>query len=292
MKGISKLIQGTSVAALALLFSAGAFAQTTPPAITAFSQEATVPYANIDAAGTVQIPENIIASIAGGALEIRQAIALQTDGRLRVRHLLVAKDAPNPTPAGTENAVIEDYLVTVSETLRSSDPASVTYIGTIASENAVSPFGRQRGLPFIFSFGYDSSTPVKFSSLTLVVPGRLTTFVASSTGTLTFASTGPGTDPGTGENKPPVVTLAATNISAVTSEVLLDASASTDPEKEALTFSWKVVQGSANIRNADTAKPTVQLSSNFGSYVFEVTVKDAKGASATAQVTVTYVGRF
>ncbi|NBD10967.1 myxosortase-dependent M36 family metallopeptidase [Corallococcus silvisoli] len=71
--------------------------------------------------------------------------------------------------------------------------------------------------------------------------------------------------------------------------VKLDASTSTDPDHEALTYAWAQTGGpSVTLSGADTAEAsfTAKKSTNAENYTFTVTVKDAAGASSTAEVKV------
>ena len=53
-----------------------------------------------------------------------------------------------------------------------------------------------------------------------------------------------------------------------------------------LTFVWTSLNDRALIINANSSMPSVQLGTVAGSYIFQVTVTDSKGNSATAFVTV------
>lgn len=291
--------QLVKAAALFALACAVVPAQTTI-GIDAFTHEGTLPFANIGAAGQVNIPADVLASIQGRALEIRQNVQYFPSSRLlRVRHYLVAPSAPNPTPSGTQTATIEDYSAAITQVIRTETPPSVALVGTINTVTGTSPFGFSQGLPFIYTFGYDAvsrpasgttaATSTRFNNLTLVIPARVTTFIANSTGTLIFtgSSTGPGTGTGTG-----VTARAGSDFSTAASEISLDGSQSTSTNTGALTYRWRAVSGPANLLDPTSARTRVQLGGNFGTYLFELTVTDASGQTGTAQVRVTYSGRF
>jgi hypothetical protein len=299
MNSFSRLARTFLAGSVATVFCTAAFAQTTP-AIQTFSQESTLPFERIGLAGTPNIPANVLAAITGGALEIRQVVELRPDGTYRVRHMLVARDAPNPTPADAQGVtVIEDYIVRVDNVVRwpsvsATPPGSngaLALIGTVVEELATSPFGSSRGYPFIYSFGYQmpgadsSSTRTTFTNSTLVIPGRVTTVIASGTGTLTLggSSSGPGNQP-----SGPVIGI-ADRITTLQADLELDAMA-TDSSGGALTYSWRVVRGSAIILNPTTARPRIQVPRIFGEHVLEVTVTNAAGQSTTKQFVIFYSG--
>ncbi len=73
-------------------------------------------------------------------------------------------------------------------------------------------------------------------------------------------------------------------------QIMLDASASTDPAGLPLTYSWTSLNGSAALVNANTSTPSVQFTST-GQYSFVVTVTNSAGASSVGSVTVNYLGR-
>ncbi len=77
-------------------------------------------------------------------------------------------------------------------------------------------------------------------------------------------------------------------ITAPTSTVNLNGSASNDPDGTIATYSWVLIsgQGSVIISNANTATPNV-TGLVPGTYVFQLTVTDNSGATNSAQVTVT-----
>jgi len=69
--------------------------------------------------------------------------------------------------------------------------------------------------------------------------------------------------------------------------IALDGSASSDPDGTIASYSWVKVSGpgTPNISNANTATPSV-TGMQAGAYIFELTVTDNSGATATDQVTI------
>src|SRR5262249_22533197 len=88
-------------------------------------------------------------------------------------------------------------------------------------------------------------------------------------------------------NAPPTIVLANNNLAVGPSKITLDASASTDPQGQPLTFNWVNTGGPAAITlvNSTTATPFF-LGTRPGVYTFQVTVKNAL-STATANATVT-----
>jgi len=90
-------------------------------------------------------------------------------------------------------------------------------------------------------------------------------------------------------DQPPVANAGADQtITLPTSTVNLDGSASYDPDGTIASYSWTKTSGTGavTITNSSTAKPTV-TGLQQGKYVFNLTVADNRGATASAQVTVT-----
>jgi hypothetical protein len=302
MNSFSRLLQTTLAVTAATVFCTAAFAQTTPT-IQTFTLEATLPYDRIGFAGTPAIPSNVIDSIRGGALEVRQSIQQRADGTLRVRHFLVAPGAPNPTPSDAAATPVDDYVVRVDDIVQwpaaavtppgtGGGPASgsITYIGTVTQELATSPFGTLRGQPFIYSAGFQqptsgsTSTATGFTNVTLLIPGVLTTFIANASGTLTFPGGGDG-GPGTGG---PEIGI-ADRITTLQTQFELDAMA-TDAGGGALTYAWRAVQGNITLLDPTSAKTRAQVPNIFGEHVVEITVTNADGQSTTKRVTILYSG--
>lgn len=78
------------------------------------------------------------------------------------------------------------------------------------------------------------------------------------------------------------------------SQVTLNATASTDPENDPLTFAWTILSQPAGsnvtLSAADTATPTLTVLA-AGNYVFRVTVRDPSGAQSTAEQRLTVINQ-
>ena len=93
--------------------------------------------------------------------------------------------------------------------------------------------------------------------------------------------------PGTG-NRAPVANAGAAKTVATGAAVALDGSASSDPDGDALTFSWTLQRpatSAAALTGATTSKPGF-VADVAGSYVATLTVNDGK-VTASASVTIT-----
>lgn len=91
-------------------------------------------------------------------------------------------------------------------------------------------------------------------------------------------------------NKPPVANAGTNvNITLPTSSAQLDGSASSDPDGTISTYSWAKISGPAAgaITTANANKTTVTGLTIAGDYLYELTVTDNSGGTATAQVKVT-----
>lgn len=94
---------------------------------------------------------------------------------------------------------------------------------------------------------------------------------------------------GSSSNTPPVSVPGSNQfISLPTSQVTLNGSASSDPDGSITAFSWQKLSGpAATITNATQASTTVTGMTTAGVYVFQLTVTDNQGATASNTVEVT-----
>lgn len=297
MKSFHGLLRATALVAGLAISSASMMGQTAAaPEIQTFTQEVTVPFSQIGASALPTIPAATAAAIQGGALEIRHSATYSPlTRRLFIRTFLVAPGSPRPTPVAAQTSMLETFEVDVLNVFHSTTPSSFVLVGRVAP-GGTSPFGNLAGAILTYSVGYGSGTPVAFNNTSVNVAGRYSMYGGAGTGTLTFVGqtggTGGNTGGGTGgDNKPPVAD-AGPALTTVQSEVLLDATKSTDPENGALTYRWRSVGKTAAILDPTQSRTRVQFGEGFGEYSFEVTVTDPQGATATSVVRVLYVGGF
>lgn len=181
----------------ALAFSVAAGAQTPPAATTcttaptgvsALNIERTVPLNNVLTTLTPNAPANVLASIAGGALEIREQLIYNPGlGTVTVTTFLVAPGSPNPTPSGVTLNTVESATIQISQILTSCTPVpSLLMIGTVTQSPASGIYGSFVGAPAAISLGYTTDTPAKINNVAVVVAGRVLDYSSAASGTLTF----------------------------------------------------------------------------------------------------------
>ena len=105
---------------------------------------------------------------------------------------------------------------------------------------------------------------------------------------------GPG-NPATGRCTAAAKTTAlvgSKGATVVTRQYQLDGTASTSADGKPLTYSWTIPQGapSAGMSQGNTATPVVQFGTIRGTYTFQLTVTDSKGATSTDTTTVNFAG--
>jgi hypothetical protein len=172
--------------------------------------------------------------------------------------------------------------------------AAFALVGRVTANDPATPFGNAVGALWTLTTGYSAgssaggtASTAQFSNITLALGGMASWYSSSGTGTVTL-QTGGGPGPGTGENRPPVAN-AGEDFSAVAPQIQLNGTQSSDPDNDTITYSWRLVSGSAVLLQANTANAIAQLAGGFGTYVFELTVTDPDGLTATDSVTVTFV---
>ena len=82
---------------------------------------------------------------------------------------------------------------------------------------------------------------------------------------------------------------AGASIDTIYRLITLDGSASSDPKGGPLTYRWRPLEKTAVVLEPTSVTPRVQLGEQFGPYLFELTVTNQAGVSATSVVTVNFV---
>jgi hypothetical protein len=164
---------------------------------------------------------------------------------------------------------------------------SLVITGRVAG-GSLSVAGNIANKLFVHSVGFDPETRTNLNNITTVVAGRYTLYAQQGRGTIGFA-TDPGTGPGPGTEGLTVTPSAGANSTTALPEIQL--TALVERSSGTVTYSWRSIGKSAAVIDPTSATPRVQFGEGFGEYVFQVTVTDNTGATATGQVKVMYVGR-
>lgn len=131
--------------------------------------------------------------------------------------------------------------------------------------------------------------PVATNGSTQVSPKVTTTYVLTVTGQGGAVVTKQATvTVNGGSGQPPVIQIAGgPHIFTKQSQIVLDASASSNPGGGALKFQWSG-PANANLVNATTAMPTL-IPTFFGDFPVTLTVTNGQGLSSTATILVTFL---
>ncbi len=264
--------------------------------LTALSLERTIALNNILTTITPSIPASLLASLAGGALEVReQSNYNPQQNTLTDTVFVVPTGAPNPTNLLflPNSALVAQTTLSIDRIYLSSKPApSVLFVGTI-SQSTATPYGNYLGATADFSFGYTTDTPPKIQNVIETIAGTIVLYSASSGGTFTI--TQPPT-PGGGVTSGIVVTVngqtgAKPNFTTTLSTLVLSASA-TSANPGALTYSWTPAPGSPSfsITGGSTSTVNVTLGTGKGvTYTLLLTVTDSTGATSTSTITILFI---
>jgi hypothetical protein len=276
---------------------------TAPTTLTALNIERAVPLANVLTTLTPNAPADILAGIAGGALEIREALIYNAQtSAVTSTIFLVPAGTPLPTPAGgiTAANVVQVTTINITQILSTCKPSpSILMVGTVGGSPG-GVFGSFVGAPAALSIGYTTDSPAAINNVALVVSGVAVEWSAAATGALTFPSSGGGTTgpPSGGSDLTAKIKLPngsfgqpTTVYQVATSPLQLDASGSTGGTAP-LTYAWSSKANSpvAFVNSGNPATVNVQFPGP-GDYVITLTVTDATGATNAISLTFQYVGR-
>ena len=275
-----------------------------PTGLQALSLERVLTLGNVLSTQTANIPANILASITGGAQEIRERLIFNSQANtLTATVFLVAAGSPNPTPIGVDltQSTLESFTLNIDRVYTSCKPVpNVLLVGTIGQSSGgintgTGLFGSFLGAPAAISIGYTTDTPPKINNAVVVIAGTVVDFSAAASGTLTFPAS-PVTPPGSTGAPAIVITPAppttpGARIQVVTTPLHLDATATTDPNGKALTFQYSSVPPVAFSPSPNIPNPDVQFPS-AGDFTITLTVTNSAGLTSSIQLPFQFVGRL
>ena len=247
---------------------------------------------------TPNLPASLLGSVTSGALEIHEQTNYNPQASLLTSTFFVMP-AGSTLPTSLSTVPATNYLATLSLSVDKTyvTSSAVQFAGTI-SQSSAPLFGSAsyQGAPATLSFGYTKDTPPKIHDVIESIAGVAVAYTGAATGTLTITQpTTPG-GPGGGTGVTIVVngsTSATPSIQTTVNQLTLDASASTSTNAGALTYTWSIPQGSPSagisFPGGNTAVAFVQLSGGKVTYIINLTVTDATGASATSTITIQYL---
>jgi hypothetical protein len=277
-----------------VLSSVPAVAQST---LTALSVERTLTLSNVLSTITPNIPANVLAAIASGALEVREQTQYNAQqSTLTSTVFVVPVGSPTPTSLSQlpVTSIIAITAISTTNIAITSKPTPAVFISGPISQSSVTPFGNYIGATGSYSFGYTTDTPPKINNVIEVVAGTIVIYSPAGTGTFTITTPGGGSTGGGGTGVAIVVngsSSATPNFQTTTNQIILDASKSTSSNAGALTYTWTITQGSAGISfpNGNTSIANVQLGSGKITYIITLKVTDATGASTTVPISITLI---
>lgn len=242
------------------------------------------------------IPANVLAALAGGALEIREALVYnQPANTLTSTVFLVPTGSPLPTPSlvlALQTGFVATTTMSIDRIYVTSTPyPSLLFVGSLV-QSTTTPFGNYQGAVETVSVGYTNDTPPKLNTVMETVAGAVSLYSPSAVANaFTVKGTSSGGGGGGGGTGAPTVVINPASQTSIGREVVLDASGSTDPNGLSLTYSWTYVGSPIpTLLHSNSAQVTVQLTNGPGVYTIQVTVTNSAGKSSTGTATINYVG--
>jgi hypothetical protein len=285
------------VFALALVLALASTTPATAQTLQAFNIERTIALNDILTGISPTLPANVLAALAGGALEIRETLIYNPQANtLTSTVFAVPTGSPTPTPpavlANLGSALVAIVTMTVDKVYVTTKPfMSVMFVGT-DTQSTATPYGSYQGAASAISAGFTADTPPKVNTVIEAVAGAIVLYSATATVNTLTVTTPPPNGGGGGTTTGPTAVITPANQTVTVKEVTLDASQSTDPSGMALTYQWSVVGGgNVSLLHGNSAVATAQLGDNGPNvYTFKVTVTNNSGQSASATTTINYVG--
>jgi hypothetical protein len=265
-------------------------AQTIVSPVTELSLERRLVLAQTLSTSELGLPADRLQAVASGALEVRERLIYNPSGASITSTLfLVPSGSAMPTPINTNltGSILGVYSLNVERIYMSKTPKNnVMFTGTVAGASSGGVLGNVAGSGFAVSLAYTDSTPATVSDVVVLISGRVVGYTKDAVGTFVVPKAPPVVPPGTG---PQVVIVAPVN--TTDSQIVLDASKTTDASGTPLTFAWKSTGKTSAVLNPNSAVATVQFGEGMGDYAFELTVTNGNGVTVKQLVTITYYGR-
>jgi hypothetical protein len=247
---------------------------------------------------TPNLPASLLGSVTSGALEIHEQTNYNPQASLLTSTFFVLP-AGSALPTSISTVPATSFLATLALSIDKTyvTSSAVQFVGTI-SQSSAPLFGSAsyQGAPATLSFGYTKDTPPKIHDVTESIAGVAVAWTGAATATLSITqpSTGGGGGGGTGVT---IVVNGATgtmqSFQTTVNQLTLDASASSSTNAGALTYTWSIPQGSPSagisFPGGNNAVAFVQLGSGKVTYIINLTVTDATGASATSTITIVFI---
>jgi hypothetical protein len=271
-----------------------------PTSLTAFSIENTITPTDFLGTPTPNLPATLLASIVGGAMEIRERLIYNSQANTLTSTIFtVAPGSAEPTPlnANIVGTTLGAFTIALTNIYQSCTPTpSILFVGTVTSSSGgalitAGPLGSLQGALAAVSIGYTNATPTVLSNVVTLVAGTAVAYSGTVAGTVTFPAA-PVTPPTTSGSGPTIVINPAFSSTGGLNQVTqnpiqLDASGTIG----ALTYAWSSTPPvSFAPSNANSAMEQVHFPGP-GTYNITLTVTSATGSS-TLTFPISFVGRF
>jgi hypothetical protein len=291
------LAQTTSTPPTTTTTTATSTCTTAPTSVSALSIERVLTLSNILTTLTRNVSASILASIAGGAEEIRTRLIYNPSANtLTDTTFLVPAGSPLPTPLGVniDSSIIQTFVLNVTQIFSSCQPTpSLLIVGTIGSAGA-SAYANFVEAPAAVSLGYTTDTPPLINNVVEVVAGSVLAYSASASGTLSFPAV-TVTPPGTTAGNPTIVLNplppSSGSFQVFQNPFFVNASGSTDPNNLPLTFTWSSNLPVNFVPSSTVSNPSIYFVSGAGDYTITLTVTNSAGKVSTTSFSVQFLGK-
>ena len=265
-------------------------AQTTGPVVSELSLERQLVLTTMLTTSELALPADKVSGILSGAWEVRERLIYNPSGATLTSTIFAVQPGavlPTPINGNLTGLILGVYTLNVEKIYSTTTPkATVAFTGTVAGSSIGGALGNVTGLPFSVSFAYSADTPAKISDVVHLIAGRVIAYTKDAVGTFVVPKVVPPVPPGTG---PQIVIVAPVN--TIDSQIVLDASRSTDASGTSLSFAWRSTGKTSAILNPNTSMATVQFGEGLGEYSFELTVTNGNGVAVKQIVVISYFGR-